>query len=277
MHLSTRYPKKRAFITGAASGFGLALAEHLAAAGWTLGLADLNADVLPTATAHLEARGGTVHPYVLDVADAGAFAEVAQAFLAAAGGVDVVINNAGIAAAGAMEEIPLADWTALVGVNLMGVVHGCRAFIPALKAAGAGHVLNVASAAAYAAGPRMAPYNATKAGVLALTETLYGELHEAGIDVSVVMPTFFKTNIGKTQRSSTAERAITERLLKKSNLTAAEVAAYVLMAAGKRRVHILYPRRAWLMWHFKRLMPRRYLKSLVRINQATLRYLARKG
>ncbi len=277
MSLSSRYPQKRAFITGAASGFGLALAEHLAAEGWALGLADLNGEVLSAVAERLEAAGVQVHSFAFDVADAGAFEAAASQFLAATGGIDVVINNAGIAVAGAMEETSVADWEAIIGVNLMGVVHGCRLFIPAMKEAGAGHLINVASAAAFAAGPRMASYNATKAGVLALSETLYGELREAGVDVSVVMPTFFQTNIGKAQRSTEVERAITERLLRKSKHTAAEVAAHVLEAAGKRKVYILFPREAWKMWQLKRFFPKRHLKTLVRINRATIRYLARKA
>ena len=171
MQLSETYPQRRAFITGAASGLGLVLCEVLAEDGWTLGMADINEAGLAEAVARIEAAGGTPHPVVLDVTDAMAFQAAADAFAEGAGGVDVVINNAGIAVAGTLEETSLADWEAIVGINLMGVVHGCRAFIPHLKKDG-GHLINIASAAAVAAGPFMTAYNATKAAVLALSETL---------------------------------------------------------------------------------------------------------
>ncbi len=264
MRLSEKHPLKRAFVTGAASGFGLALATVLAEDGWTLGLADVNAARLPTAAAAVRARGGRALLFPFDVTDAEAFQDAADAFVREAGGVDLVINNAGIAAAGLMEEVPLDDWRATLDIDLMGVVHGCRAFIPHLKRAGGGRLVNVASIAAVAAAPRMAPYNAAKAGVLALSETLYAELTECGIGVSVVMPEFFRTNIGQAMRGGAADRAVTEKLLDRSNLTADEVARAVLKQAGRGTLHVLYPTRARLIWHAKRLFPTGYMRYMAR-------------
>jgi short-subunit dehydrogenase len=275
MRLSKQYPQQRAFITGAASGLGLALSETLVDEGWVVGMADVNESTLATVGETLRNAGATIHLYPLDVADAHAVQDVADAFIAQVGGVDVVINNAGISVGGPMEEIPLEDWHAIISINLMGVVHGCRAFIPHLKQAGTGHLINIASAAAIAASSRLAPYNVTKAGVLALSETLYGELHDAGVHVSVVMPTFFPTNISKAQRSSEGDRQMAEYLLSKSKYTAHDVANYIFKATGRKKIHILYPPLARKIWHFKRLLPKSYMKSLLKIHRSTLRYLAR--
>src|SRR5688572_13798873 len=142
--LSRRFPAKRAFVTGAASGLGLAIAECLARDGWTLGLLDLSAARLEGAAARLRQAGAR--------------------------------EVAGVAGAGAVELTPVEDWRWIVDINLLGVVWGCRAALPALKRQGAGLVLNVASSAGFAAAPQMAAYNVTKAGVIALSETLVTEL-----------------------------------------------------------------------------------------------------
>ena len=260
MRLSDRYPQKRAFITGAASGFGLALARVLASDRWTVGLADIDAAALPGAAEQVTALGGRALPIPLDVTDAAAFDEAARDFVQQCGGVDLVINNAGVAAAGPFENIPAEDWNATVAVDLNGVANGCRAFVPHLKQAGTGHLINVASAAAVAAAPHMAPYNAAKAGVVALSETLYGELAGRGIHVAVVMPTFFKTSIADSQRSDEAFRQLTRRLTERSELDADEAARRTLRAAGRNRIHILFPFQAKLVWHLKRLFPTTYVR-----------------
>jgi NAD(P)-dependent dehydrogenase (short-subunit alcohol dehydrogenase family) len=273
--LSEQYPTKRAFVTGAASGFGLALSTRLAQDDWTVGLADIDVEGLDAAAATIRDHGGTPHTYRLDVSDAAAFQQVAEQFIADAGGADVVINNAGIGVGGAFEETPLADWNAVVQINLMGVVHGCYAFLPHLKAAGGGHLINVASAAAFAAGPYMAAYNTAKAGVLALSETLYSEVHDAGIGVSVVMPTFFQTNIGAAARGGPGAQVMTQKLIDDSDVTADEVAAYALEQAGEGTLHVLYPTQAKLAWHWKRLLPGHYLKSMIPRARKTARFLDR--
>ncbi len=275
MRISETYPSRRAFITGAASGLGLAMCEGLAEDGWTLGMADRDAEGLASAAERIAAVGGRPRTFVLDVTEAEAFAEAADAFVAWAGGVDLVVNNAGVAAAGLFEETALEDWHALIGVNLLGVVHGCRAFLPHLRRQGGGRLLNIASAAAVASGPYMSAYNASKAAVLALSETLYSELYDTGIGVSVALPTFFRTNIARNQRGDAVHRRITAKLLERSGLTARDAAEALLDAAARGRLHILYPRRARVIWHWKRLFPKHYLRAMVKQSRATARYLER--
>lgn len=274
--LSERYPQRRAFVTGAASGFGLALCQQLAADGWTLALADIDEAALPDAAEAVRAAGGQALPVPLDVTDDAAFRAAVEDFSGKTGGLDLGINNAGIAGAGRFEAIALEDWRAVLDVDLMGVVHGCRAFLPPMRAAGTGHILNVASIAAVAAAPRMAAYNAAKAGVLALSETLYSEVKGDGLHVGVVMPAFFQTNIAAAMRGAQGERQMTEMLLQRSALTAEEVAAETLRQAGRDAIHIIYPRQAKFIWHFRRLLPATYVKRLVKVARSTKRYIEEK-
>jgi NADP-dependent 3-hydroxy acid dehydrogenase YdfG len=262
LRLSSCYTARRAFVTGAASGLGRAFAHHLAADGWTLGLADVNCTGLDAVAETVRRMGGTPHPVELDVADGDAFQDAADAFVRAAGGVDLVVNNAGIGAGGLFDDTPLADWHAVLNVNLMGVVHGCHAFADAL-ADGGGHVVNVASLAAVAAFPRMSVYNVSKAGVRALSETLYGEWKAKGVHVAVLLPGFLKTNIDADLRGSEADRRITQTMMQRSPLTAHDVAHRALEEAGRDRIHILDG--TWMsraVWHGKRLAPAPYVRTL---------------
>ncbi len=263
LSLTNRFPGRRAFITGAASGLGLAFCRHLAADDWTLGIADINEDGLSGAASELEALGATVHTFRLDVSNGAAFQEVADAFVEQAGGVDLVINNAGLGAGGKFEDTTLDDWNRVISVNLMGVVHGSKAFVPHLEASGGGHMMNIASIAAVAAAPRMSVYNVTKAGVRALSETLYGELKDRGIHVSVVMPSFFQTNIGENLVGTKSARAMTKVLLDRSDLSAEDVARHALEEAAKETIHVIYP--TWMsrvIWYWKRLFPTSYVRYL---------------
>lgn len=257
MQLIDRYPQKRAFITGAASGVGEALSAALAAEGWTIGMADIDSDALPGAAERVEALGGRALPVTLDVTDADAFEKAAADFVEQTGGVDLVINNAGIGAGGNFEDVPAEDWNITIDVNLNGVANGCRAFIPYLKEAGAGHLINIASCGAVAVQTQMAPYNASKAGVVALSETLYGELAGFGIHVGVVMPTQIDTKIYETQLSSEEQR-------EHSGFSAEEAARRTLRAAGRDKIHILFPWQAHLVWHIKRLIPTTYVRRLIK-------------
>src|SRR5690606_40490173 len=132
-------------------------------------------------------------------------------------GLDVMINNAGVAGAGALMETTLEDWRWIIDINLMGVVHGCRAAVPHLERNGCGLLMNVASAAAFSSAPGMAAYSATKAAVLSLSETLINELRPAGTQVSIVMPAFFRTNLFESLRGPAAARAAATRLMASSS------------------------------------------------------------
>lgn len=263
--LSRRFPGKRAFITGAASGLGRAIATELAAAGWQLGLLDVSAPRLAEAEAALRAAGAMPHTYAGDVADEASVATAVGDFVHRAGGLDVMVNNAGVAAAGPVETTPPSDWRWITGINLFGVVWGCQAAVPHLRAAGTGLVLNVASSAGFAAAPQMSAYNATKAAVISLTETLAAELEGTGIQASVAMPGFFSTHLLATMRAPDEQRAMAQRIMQSSGEDAASAARAILAAAAGGRLHIVWPDKYRLAWRLKRLFPAWFVRRVARM------------
>lgn len=197
---------RRALITGAGEGIGAAIAAALAGAGASVVLTDRRADRLAAQRARLEAAGATVEVYVCDVADAAAVGAVARRVLAA-GPLFILVNNAGIAAAGPTLDASLADWGEVFGVNVQGVVHHLHHLGPAMRAAGEGHIVNIASAAGLHGLPGMGPYAASKAAVLSISQTLQAELSATGLQVHVVLPGFVQTRILEDGRLSAAGRA----------------------------------------------------------------------
>lgn len=263
--LSRRFPAKRAFITGAASGLGRAIAMELAAGGWQLGLFDLSALRLAEVEAELRGAGATTYGYAGDVADEAAVAVSVADFVQRAGGLDVMVNNAGVAAAGPVEATPPADWRWITDINLFGVVWGCQAAVPHLRAAGSGLVLNVASSAGFAAAPQMSAYNATKAAVISLTETLAAELAGTGIQASVAMPGFFSTHLLSTMRGPAAQRAMAQRLMQGSGEDATSAARGILDMAARGRLHIVWPGKYRLAWRLKRLFPAWFVRRVAQM------------
>jgi NAD(P)-dependent dehydrogenase (short-subunit alcohol dehydrogenase family) len=201
--------------------------------------------------------------YPGDVTQADELTVAVNSFAGSNDGLDVMINNAGIATAGALMEVPTEDWQAALDTNLMGVVHGCRAAIPHLQRNGTGLLINVSSAAAFGSAPGMIPYNATKAAVLSISESLMGELRDIGTQVSVVMPTFFESNLIESFRGPAATQARASELIRTSGYSAAETARRLLISAAKGKTHIVLPASARWLWAIKRLMPSLFLNTLL--------------
>jgi NAD(P)-dependent dehydrogenase (short-subunit alcohol dehydrogenase family) len=194
---------KIAVVTGAASGIGLALSRRFGADGMRVMMADVEEPALAAAAASLAAEGIEADTAVTDVSDADSVDALARATLERFGAVHVVCNNAGVAGGGLTWQIPLPTWNWMVGVNLFGIVHGMRSFLPHLIEQGEGHVVNTASVAGLIAGPFMSPYNATKHAAVAMSESLYHELAAVGspVGVSVLCPGFVRTRIGEADRN----------------------------------------------------------------------------
>jgi NAD(P)-dependent dehydrogenase (short-subunit alcohol dehydrogenase family) len=268
--LSRRFPGKRAFITGAGSGLGRAIATELAAAGWQLGLLDVSPPRLAATEAALQAAGATPHTYAGDVADEAFVATSVGDFVRRAGGLDVMVNNAGVAAAGPVETTPPSDWRWITDINLFGVVWGCQAAVPHLRAAGSGLVLNVASSAGFAAAPQMSAYNATKAAVISLTETLAAELEGTGIQASVAMPGFFSTHLLATMRAPNEQRAMAQRIMQSSGEDATSAARAILRAVASGRLHIVWPGKYRLAWRLKRLFPAWFVRRVAKMRDRSL-------
>jgi len=200
---------KVAVVTGAASGIGLGMAQRFAAEGMRVVMADVERNALQASVDELTATGADV---IAAPTDTSVFDEVdalASRTLDRFGAVHVLCNNAGVGSRGLpFRELPLRDFEWVLGVNLWGVIHGLHAFLPHLRLQDEGHIVNTASVSALYHLPSMAPYNASKAAVLALSETLKFELDAEGshVGVSVLCPSWVRTNI------STASRNLPERL-----------------------------------------------------------------
>ena len=260
--LARRFPAKRAFVTGAASGLGRAIAAGLAADRWTLGLLDAAAPRLAETAGELRAAGATVHAYAGDVAYEGFVRSSVDDFAARAGGLDLMVNNAGEAVAGAIEANTAEDWRWVVDINLLGVAWGCRAAVPHLRAAGSGLILNVASSAGFAAAPLMSAYNASKSAVIALSETLAAELQETGVQVSVAMPGFFRTPLLETMRAPPDAGLLARRMMSRSAHDAGAAARALLAGAARGRLHLVWPPEYRLAWRLKRLFPRWFVRRV---------------
>jgi short-subunit dehydrogenase len=260
--LTQDHPHKKAFITGAASGLGRALAHELAKEGWTIGMADIQITELEQAADEVKKLGGEPLIFELDVSNKERYRLVADEFLAKTGRVDLLFNNAGVGDGSVFEEYSLENYEWMISINQMGVVHGCYYFIPAMKKQGSGHILNTASAAAIGCAPTMAAYNMTKAAVVAISETLYGELMDHNIQVSCIQPTYFRTNVIQFARGGELVKKATEMFIQKSGLGAEEVAQEILTRAGKKELYIILPKDARKMWFFKRLAPTWFRKKV---------------
>ena len=187
---------RTAFVTGGASGIGLALGHAFAREGMNVVLADVEAPALDAAVAGIATSNAVVRGVVCDVADATSMRNAARIAFDAFGKVHVLCNNAGVSRAGLVETIAETDWEWVIGVNLRGTVHGVQAFLPHMKAHGEpSHIVNTASIAGLLGGALSGPYAATKFAIVGLTEVLAAELEGSAIGVSVLCPAWVRTRM----------------------------------------------------------------------------------
>jgi len=192
-----------AVVTGGASGIGFGLASAFAAEGMKVVVGDIEEPALDDAVAKLEASGAEVLGVRTDVSDDASVAALAAAAVDRFGAIHVACNNAGVGGGGLSWEAPLSTWEWVLGVNMWGVIHGIRAFVPILMQQDEAHIVNTASIAGLAAGPFMGPYNASKHAVVALSETLYHEMAMTApqVKVSVLCPGWVRTRIADSARN----------------------------------------------------------------------------
>ena len=199
---------KVAVITGGASGIGRAVADEAAAAGMKIVIGDIEDGPLKEAEDELTGRGAEAIGIVTDVSEPASVRELRDRALDRFGAVHLVHNNAGVGLGGPIWEVSEEDWRWILGVNLLGVVHGVATFVPLFLEQGEGHVVNTASIAGLATAPFLGPYNATKQAVVAISETLYKDLQSvgapAGVGVSVLCPGFVRTRIAESDRNRPA-------------------------------------------------------------------------
>ena len=253
-------------ITGAGSGFGRALALALAPRGARLSLSDVNeASVAETARTALAQGAKDARSSVCDVSKV----EQVEALAAAAesagfGPIDLVVNNAGVSSGGRIGELPIADWRWTIEIDLFGVIYGCHAFVPVLRRQGHGHVLNVASAAGLVSMPQMGAYNVSKAGVVALSETLSAELTGTKVGVTVLCPTFFKTNIVNSGRFQDAKSKRVGEKLVNNGKSAESIARAAIAAVESDELYCVPMLDGRFFWSVKRAMPKTFSKLVGR-------------
>lgn len=248
--------QKRIFITGGASGLGKALAERFAREGWKVCIGDISEARGKEVAQALRQTGATAEFIRCDVTREEDLKAVLSWLETHWGGLDILVNNAGVAVAGEISSIELKDWQWLLDINLLGVVRGCRVFIPLFKKQGSGHIVNIASLAGLIHPPRMSPYNAAKAGVVALSETIHFELKKDKIDVSVVCPSFFKTNLTETSRVTDPQIATSmKKLVDEASRSANQIADAVYHGVLAKKFVILTEAEGKLVRVLKRILP----------------------
>ena len=262
----------RAVITGAGSGLGRALALDLAQRGASLLVSDIVQSTAEETAELLRQQGAKADAVRCDVTDRDDVFALVEESEARLGGIDFIANNAGVAIGGPFDEISLEDWRWAVDINLWGVIYGCQAAVPKMRAQGRGYILNVASAAGLLAPPSMSAYNVTKAGVVSLSETLYAEYKSQGIRVSVVCPTFFRTNIVGGMRGATTKKEDAQviRWMERSKVQAPGVAKASVDSVRDGKLYVQPMREGRMAWRLKRTSPQRFYDSLSRAHKQFL-------
>ncbi|MDE0855127.1 MAG: SDR family oxidoreductase [Nevskia sp.] len=278
-----RLAGKRVFITGAGSGLGKALALRFAADGWRVAVTDVDLAAAQQTLGEVQAAGGSGFAEVCNVTSEESFAAVAARLQSEWNGVDVLVNNAGVATKGTVAESTIEQWQWVLNINLLGCVRGARAVIPLLTAQRGGHIVNIASFAGIANPPAMASYNAAKAAVISLSETLRHELEPHGVGVSVACPSFFKTNLIASSRQASPEHGdepspqmdrIVQRLMEKASITADSVAADIFDAVREQRFLVLVNADDKRQVLIKRVSPEFYFRM---VQKATAKFMQKKA
>ncbi|QLL05830.1 SDR family NAD(P)-dependent oxidoreductase [Mycobacterium vicinigordonae] len=275
LNKSTTSRDSLAVVTGAGSGIGAAFAVELGRRGGTVVCSDINEAAAQQTAETIKDLGAKAMAVRCDVSEYDEVADLAgqaQAWFGAP--PTLVINNAGVGAGGApIGEVPLEDWKWTLGINLWGPIHGCQVFTPILRDAVPSHaprgIINVASAAAFGAAPGMAAYNVSKAGVLSLSETLAAELSGTAVRVTVLCPTFVKTNIVEAGRISEESSDLANRLMRWTGFSAQKVARVCLDAHDRGDLYCMPQLDAKIGWSIKRLAPGAYTRGVGLVMRVT--------
>ena len=262
----------RAVVTGAGSGIGAAFAIELAKRGGRVVCSDIDEVAAKRTVTAISEFGGDSVAIACDVTQFGEVQDLAtqsQSWFGAP--PTLVINNAGVGSGGAsIGKLPLDDWQWVLGINLWGPIHGCHVFAPILRAGESDvprGIINVASAAAFGAAPGMAAYNVSKAGVLMLSETLAAELSGSGVKVTVLCPTFVKTNIVEAGRMSAGATKLANRVMGLTGFSAEKVAKTCLDAHDRGDLYCMPQLEAKFGWNIKRFAPGTYTRAVGLLNR----------
>lgn len=261
MKINKQFPEKRVLITGAGSGLGRSLAVKFGERGWKVGVTDINSERMEETGDLVKKAGGNPLTSLCNVTVQKDIAKVRELLNTAWGGLDILINNAGIVTGGFMEKIPMTDWDWILDTNLKSIIYGCRTFIPDFKKQGWGHIVNVASSAGIASLPEMVPYNVSKAGAISLSETLKVELSSSNIGVTVACPTFFKTNLlDQFTSTDTRQRNMANNLFAKTKTNSDMIADHIINSIKRGRFYSIQQLDGRTIWFFKRHFPETFFK-----------------
>jgi NAD(P)-dependent dehydrogenase (short-subunit alcohol dehydrogenase family) len=254
-----------ALVTGGGSGLGREFCLYLARQGWQVCVTDIDLLGAEETLAGVLKLGGQGYVELLDVTNAAHWQLLVAKLRARWPRLDLLVNNAGICGAGKIGEYSLSEFHRIVEVNLMGVVHGCHAVVPwLLDTAPGGHITNIASIAPSLNAPTMSAYNSAKAGVISLSETLYGELLTCGIGVTVVIPGFFQSQLLESGTFDDERlRKLAECYSTNSTFTGADVVERTMKGIRRGQLHVVIGRRARIVWWLKRFAPRLFQRYVI--------------
>ncbi len=250
-------------ITGAGSGFGAALAHKYAADGWKVAVTDIDEERARQTLFEIQQLGGDGFTMLLDTTNSEQWQQFEDEVMRRWGGLQILVNNAGVATAGNVEDTSMDDWQWVLDIDLMGVVRGCHQFASLFKRQRSGHIVNIASFAGLAGLPFIVSYGVAKAGVVALSEALRAEMHEYGVGVTVACPAFVKTNLLDTFRATKGDtKATVTRWMETSGITAEQIAGEIANAVADNKFLLLTHAQTRSAWRLKRWFPERYFKAL---------------
>ncbi len=256
---------KSVAISGAGSGFGAALARKYASDGWCVAVTDIDENRGQQVLEDVKQLGGDGFSMLLDTTRAEHWQQLEDRVRNRWGGLQLLINNAGVATAGNVEETCMEDWEWVLDINLLGVVRGCHQFAKMFKQQCAGHLVNVSSFAGLAGLPFISSYGVAKAGVVALSEALRAEMHPYGVGVTVACPAFVKTGLLDTFRASKPDtRAKVVHWMETSGITAENVAEEIAEAVRKNRFLLLTHSQTRRAWWLKRWLPQWYFRQIIK-------------
>ena len=257
---------KKILITGAASGLGKAIAKLYAGKGWLVLVVDIQDDLGNDFVTELNTAGYHAEYYHCDIGQHKEFISLFEQVSSKHDSLDILVNNAGVASAGKLENTNQAEWSRLINLDLLSVVYGTKALLPLLKQSKKAHIVSTASFAGVALMPGMMTYNVAKAGVIAFSETLHGEMSALNIGVSVACPAFFETNLVSSMGDVNPKtKQFIDKQMQTSGVSAKDVANDIYQAVKKNKFMVISHRESRLQYLMKRFFPNMFLNKKAKI------------